>query len=387
MACPKLALPLALLALTLPAPALAQAPEPPPPVSPIAYVEAYYQLNLRNPSNGVTDYRGFDNRHNSFTLSNVALGASLDHRDVLATVVLQAGSTPDTYYSMEPSLPGGQAASPSDGDSWRHVQQANAGYRFRVPRDLSVQMGLFLSPFGPESLAVKDNWNWSRSNLFFGLPFYHTGARTSYSVTDRLSVSAAVYNGWNSVVDNNDEKSVAVQLSYSVPDAVSLGVLYFVGVERPEGAPEGRAWRHALDAHVAVTATSRLSFLLHGSGGVEPNKFGLSSWEAVAVAARLRVAGPLYVAGRADAFFEQAASNASGTASRIFWPSDLVYSQTATLELRAADHLSTRLEYRHDSAASNMFFGGSVVGDGAASPFIPDRDVQDTIAVGVTAWY
>jgi hypothetical protein len=59
-------------------------------------------------------------------------------------------------------------------------------------------------------MAVRDNWNWSRSNLFFGLPFYHTGVRATYALTE-LGITAGGYNGWNSVLDNNAEKSVALR--------------------------------------------------------------------------------------------------------------------------------------------------------------------------------
>src|SRR5215472_1116043 len=45
-------------------------------VTPLGYVEAYYAYNFNRPSNGITNFRGFDNRHNSFTLQNVALGAN-----------------------------------------------------------------------------------------------------------------------------------------------------------------------------------------------------------------------------------------------------------------------------------------------------------------------
>ncbi len=59
------------------------------------------------------------------------------------------------------------------------MQQGFVGYRFPFRRGLVVQAGLFLSPIGPEGIAVRDNRNWSRSTLFFALPYYHTGARAS----------------------------------------------------------------------------------------------------------------------------------------------------------------------------------------------------------------
>jgi hypothetical protein len=378
----------------VPAPAAEAAEAAPaaPAFTPLAYAEVYYQWNFRNPSNGITDFRGFDNRHNTFTISNVALGGSWDVENVVGTVALQVGHTPDTYYLAETATPGGTSSNASDRDLWKYVQQAFVGYRFETSdreggNPLLVSAGLFLSPIGPEGIAVKDNWNWSRSNLFYGLPFYHTGARVTYSFNDEWAGTLAVYNGWNTVVDNNDEKSVSAQVTYTKADALALSLLYFGGIERPEDAPEGRAWRHLYDAHATITATDWLSLLVHADAGFEPNDSGTSSWVAGALAARFKVAEPLYLAARADAFYEHAGESEVQTAGRIFWPGDWVTSQTATVDVRPHDHVSFRLEYRHDQGDAEMFFRGDVEGDGITTPYVADETAQDTITLGVTAWY
>src|SRR5690606_423241 len=72
-----------------------------PPFEVEAYVEANYQWNFGNPSNGITHLRGFDNRHNTFTLANVALGGSWDASGAFGHVMLQVGHTPSTYYLSE----------------------------------------------------------------------------------------------------------------------------------------------------------------------------------------------------------------------------------------------------------------------------------------------
>src|SRR5262249_46316396 len=74
-------------------------------VTPLGYVEAFYQWNFNVPSNGLTNYRGFDNRHDSFTLSNVALGATMEYGELTSRIVLQIGHTPNTYYLGEPVSP------------------------------------------------------------------------------------------------------------------------------------------------------------------------------------------------------------------------------------------------------------------------------------------
>ena len=349
------------------------------------YAEALYQWNFNNPSNGTTNFRGFDNRHNSFTISNVAVEVGWDSPTLIGRLTLQVGHTPSTYYSSEPSAAGSSGANASDGTLWKYVQQAYGGYRFGIGRGLTVTAGLFLSPIGPESMAVRDNWNWSRSNLFFGLPFYHTGVRASYALTDEWAVTVAGYNGWNCVVDNNPEKSVSAQVTFTRPEIV-FSALYFGGVERTAGAPEGRAWRHLLDAHVTWHATPWLSLLAHVNGGFETNSFGESGWAAGALSARFRIVEQLFFAARGDVFFERVAQNSTGKAAPIFWPAPWVASGTATLDFRPHERISFRLEYRHDHSGTAMFFGDQVDGDGGAVPFVPNRVAQNTLTAGITTW-
>jgi len=355
-----------------------------PKVQLAGWVEAYGQWNLNAPSNGITHLRGFDNRHASFTLSNAVLDAGWDASNVTGRVSLQFGSTPATYYLAEPALPGAAGTNGSDAKLWRFVQQAYAGVRAPLLEGLLVQGGLFLSPIGIEAMAVKDNWNFSRSNLFVGLPFYHSGVRATLSVDAQWSVTAAVFNGWNSVVDNNVEKSVLAQVSWSKPGAMAFSALYFGGVERSPGAVEGRAWRHLVDAWFTIDPAPGLSLTAHVNAGAEPNALGFSGWLATAGYARVQVRPELAVAVRADWFRELVAPGAAA----IFWPVPWMASGTVTLDYRPFGNASLRLEYRHDRAGGEAFFGGDVDGTGDPDdPFLPNREVQDTVTLGLVAWF
>lgn len=348
------------------------------------YVEAYYQWNFNDPSNGMTNARGFDNRHNTFTLSNVALDALWDDAELIGRLTLQVGHTPSTYYLAEPEQPGTDVANASGPELWKFVQQAYAGYR--IEGGPTITAGLFLSPIGPEAIAVHDNWNWSRSNLFFGLPFYHTGLRVTQELGGPWAVTVATYNGWNSVVDNNREKSVSTQLTFTEAE-LDLSLLYFGGVERPTGAPEGRPWRNLFDLHGTWRATKHLSLLAQANAGFERNVFGTSHWAAGALYARVRVLAPLFIAARGDVFFEHAAESAAGQAAPIFWSAPWVSSGTVTADFYAHERISVRLEYRHDAAGDDMYFGGQVAGDGVAIDFVPNRRSQDSVTIGVTSWF
>jgi hypothetical protein len=353
------------------------------------YVEAFYQWNFNEPGNRITNYRGFDNRHDSFTIANAAVDAAGSLGPVSAHVVLQIGHTPETYYLAEPLSQGTNAAATTDSQVWKFLQQAIVAWTAPLGRGLTIDAGIFLSPIGPEGMAIKDQWNFSRSDAFFGLPFYHTGFRFTYPFTDHITASLQVYNGWNSVVDNNVEKSLAGQFTYNIPDKVTFNFIYFTGVERPTGAPEGRAWRHLFDAYVAVYPRPWLSALLQVDGGFEPNNFGTSGWTTAVGYLRARAASWLYLAARGDFFYEWIPSNSMGTATPIFWNgANWISSFTGTIDLRPFDNISFRVEYRHDEdQAQHPLFFQNTVQMNLLGAFVPNASSQNTLTFGAVAWF
>jgi hypothetical protein len=351
------------------------------------YVETYYAWNFDDPSNLITNYRGFDDRHSDFTIENTALDVQAARGPVTTHLVLQVGATGSTYYGAEPIWKATGGAGPSGPTFWQYIQQANVAWIAPVGRGLTVDMGIFLSPIGPESIPIKDQWNWSRSDLFFGLPFYHTGARAAYPVGEHGTIQLHLYDGWNSVVDDNVELSPAISYTYNEPDRVLFQVLYFGGVERPTGAPEGRAWRHLLDTYLQLTIASGVQAMVQADAGFERNTFGTSGWAAGAAYARVQPAPWLYLVARGDYFREWIANDAAGSAAPLFWAGvEWVASGTLTADTRPTDNLSVRLEYRHDQAQAPLYFEGQVATD-AAGTFIPNASHQDTLTLGVVAWF
>jgi hypothetical protein len=348
------------------------------------YAEVFWQWNFNKPSNGITNFRGFDNRHNTFMVSNAVLDALGTLGSATAHVALQIGETSETYYLQEPTSRGANGAGASSINVWKYIQQANLAWTAPLGRGLTIDAGIFLSPIGPEGMAIKDQWNWSRSDLFFGLPFYHTGFRVTYPFTDRLTLSLQCYNGWNSVLDNNAEKSLALQVTYTIADKLTYQFIYFTGVERPTGAPEGDdSWRHMFDTYLALYPKTWLSLLAHFNAGFEPNRFGTSGWTAAALYARFHPLKWMYLVARGDFFYEWI----PGRATPIFWAgSSWVSSGTATIDLRPIDNISFRVEYRHDQSQRPLYFRDQVDID-ANGNFVANASSQDTLTFGAVAWF
>lgn len=352
------------------------------------YLETYYSWNFNRPSNGISEFRAFDNRHNAISLQAAALDVGFKSRYLEARFVGQTGTGPATYYgASEPSLAGSALTPASAPNAWQHVQQAWLAWS-PVPERLVVDAGIFLSPIGPENMATYQNFHWSHSIMFFALPFYHAGARVRWSPSSAHALRVALYNGWNNVGDNNAEKTFAADYTYSPRPGFTLGAASFTGVERPTAAPEGRAWRQLFDVYSVWAAHPRLTLLGELDGGFEPNRFGISAWAAGNLSSRVRILDWLYFAGRGTLFAEHRASDGASIAAPIAIPAGRITSGTLTVETIPVTGLSFKLETRYDNANRNAYFTGRVAGTGSGtSPFVVNARDQLTVTLGASAWF
>jgi len=143
---------------------------------------------------------------------------------------------------------------------------------------------------GNEVVESKDNWNYSRSLLFAcAIPYYHTGIRFTYPVLKNFSVGVHVLNGWNSVLDNNDEKSLGLTLNYA-PTA-STGIILNVvdGFEQPDGLDVGK--KTVLDLILTQKLSERFSVVLNADYGKERLVTALPIWKGVALYGRYVIDG------------------------------------------------------------------------------------------------
>lgn len=97
----------------------------------------------------------------------------------------------------------GQAATIFHGDSdlefgVDHLTQAYALYR--PIEELELDIGMFLSPFGYESLESWKNPNYTISALYvYGQPNWHMGLRATWEPNNSLSIMGLVVNGINNI--------------------------------------------------------------------------------------------------------------------------------------------------------------------------------------------
>ena len=165
-----------------------------------------------------------------------------------------------------------------------NITQAFATYK---PTDkLTFDFGQFSTLYGAEVTESWRNVNYSRGALYYAMqPFWHTGLRAAYKVTDSFQLNGMVVNGVNNIFETNKSPSLGVQAIITASDNFTLAAGY-LGALNPRDTNE--LFQNFFDVVATVTAGG---FKLVGnfdynayklSGGDRENWCGISAAPAYA---------------------------------------------------------------------------------------------------------
>ena len=162
-------------------------------------LDGSYQLNFQHQTPNAT--RAFD-FHNNFALSLAEINITRTAGRGLPiglTATLTLGDTPPVV----------QATEPGNRDGFKNIQQLYATYTPHVlGRDVAIDFGKFVTPFGVEVIESASNDNWSRGlNFVYAIPFYHVGFRVATPISKKINFTGGLVNGWNNARDDNNAKS------------------------------------------------------------------------------------------------------------------------------------------------------------------------------------
>ena len=337
---------------------------PPPPVTPVVFgatLEGYYADNARRPAAGNSGLRAYDVKADSFAIQQAAV--VIDAPPAVAS---------GRRYGLRVDLQFGEAVGALQGnpvneprpDLYRNIFQAYGTYVFPVGRGVTMDFGKFASPLGLETNYAKDNDHFSRALLFDVLPFYHSGARISYAVTDTVAVYYMVTNGAQQTEDFNSTPANHVMVLAKLPHALTLVASAYESHE-PTGlvhivdgqltwAPPSRPLTLGLDVnHTTSQGPASTTGALDGIGAYGRVSHG--SWGGALRVEHLDDGGGLFVAGVTQQLREI----------------------TATGEWRAPEGFLARIELRHDWSSAPVFPGR------AANTTVAS---QTTATIGLVWW-
>ena len=230
------------------------------------------------------------------------------------------------------------ASKPSTTAIFQNIEQGYVSYLVPVGKGLQVDFGKFVTQHGAEVIEAKDNWNYSRSLLFaLAIPYYHMGARATYTFNDKFSLMGDIVNGWNDVVDNNSRKTYGLMATVKPIPAVAIVQNYMGGPEQPN---DDKDWRHLSDTTVAVTATPAVSLMANVDYGKDTVAGDAVHWDGIAGYARIQANKWLAVPPRFE-WFQDPQGFMTGAAQTL-------KELTLTSEVKVAGNILWRIEFRRD---------------------------------------
>ncbi|WP_210521847.1 porin [Hymenobacter terricola] len=296
------ALPVAALAQTAPTtdPALAvppaaaptaPAPATPGPLTYYGFVDGYYAYDFNH---GNTNTRpGFlysHNRQNEFTINQGIIGVRYDDGKVRGAVGLHAGSYVSANYAAEDQV-------------FKHIYEAYAG--FRPFQKAWLDFGIFGSHIGFESAISKDNWTLTRSLMAENSPYYEAGARFTYEVGPKLTLTGLVLNGWQNIRETNQAKALGTQIQWKPSAKILINSSTFYGNEQPTDSLIRRRYFH--DFYFTYAATDRLNLAVVFDVGKQKsaNNSSHDTWHTGAAFVKYKLADQFSTTLRGEYYYAE----------------------------------------------------------------------------------
>jgi hypothetical protein len=152
----------------------------------------------------------------------------------------------------------------ADGDALRHFSRANVTYLTPVGSGLPVQLGLFNSLIGEESLYAKDNFNYTRTWIADYSPYMMFGVNAIYPFSERTSAGIYLINGYFHLSHPNGEPKYGAVVSQRLGSEFTLKENVFYGPDQHETSIE--FWRLFSDSILEWKRGALESWLSYDAG-------------------------------------------------------------------------------------------------------------------------
>ena len=239
-----------------------------------------------------TNDRVFDYAHNSFSMQAIDV--------TVAKLPAEGyGGLVDLTMGKDASIIASAGTGPYTGQTF-DVTQAFVQY---ATGNWTTIAGKFVTMSGQEVIKTTGDTNFSRSILFgYAIPFSHTGVRTTYKVSDAVSLTGGVNNGWDQATDANSQKTIELGAMLNPAKSFALSAMVYSGAE--SGAA-GTGTRNLLDLVGTFTVSDSLNFVLNYDYGSQENAVAAGAkakWNGLAGYANYQINDLWRVSARAEIF-------------------------------------------------------------------------------------
>jgi len=321
------------------------------------FLDLGYLLDFNHPSNHL-----FRNRSTAFRVNELDVNMAGVYAKKEASQRSRWGTEVTFHTGRDSEGFGFSATAPNvGGANWlRHFGPTDVSYLAPVGKGLAIQAGLFSSLIGYDSLYAKDNFTYTRPWGGDYTPYLMFGVNASYPLTDRLTGTFYVINGYWHLAHANNVPSWGGQLAFKATDRLTLKQTLLYGPHQADTSL--KFWRFFSDSIVEQKwAQVTLAFEYQaGTENVAIPGSPRALWNSAQLPAHWTVRGPWSVTVRPEFCWDR---DGRWTGSR-----QTVKALTTTLEYRLPHRWTStivRLEHRYDDSRGS---GGGFFTDGQVQP-------------------
>lgn len=307
------------------------------------FIDSYYQYNTNNPGlygnwGTIGLGRVLDGEHNQLAFNMFQTKLEYTNKDLYIVGDLAFG-------------PGAEKLIYGNIGTSQIIKQAYIAYTINKA---TFTVGQFSTFIGYEMMDAPENTNYSLSTLFAFGPYYHTGAKLDYAISDKLGVMVGVLNGWDKMKDDNTYKTMATQISVKPSDNFELNMNWIGGNEEPSYLTGDTidSFKQLVDLSISTNISKKFSVGINSSYGFyDYEGSSQKNWGGAALYLKYVYSNNNAFGLRAE-FFEDISGvqglNASYTGYTVTY-----------IKTLADGHLFVKPEIRYDNASQKIYFKGN----------------------------
>lgn len=231
-----------------------------------------YTYDFRHPKDDTIGGSSEVFRANEVQVTQLGVGGDFHYDHVRARFMTQYGMYSTTTPRNDSSYSRGQW---NLADAYRYLSEAYGGYHWNAMHGINVDAGIFMSYVGLFSYYNFDNWAYQPSYVSSNTPWFFTGVRAQFFVSDKLKVEPWFVNGWQSYGRFNSRPGIGGQILWRPTGKLSiLGNQYALGEDAL--SVQGRVRYHTDDSiqykyldRPQAKYISKAAFSLTGDAGCE----------------------------------------------------------------------------------------------------------------------
>jgi len=257
-----------------------------------AYMDLYYGFDFNKPKDGNIPYFVSMNRHNEANVNLAMLDVRFKSERLRARMAPGFGTYMQANYTAESS-------------GLRYLIEANAGVKLFKTKEIWLDFGILGSPFTNESCVSRDHLMYTRSLAPEYVPYYLSGLKLSLPIDKKWNLYVYLLNGWQQIADQNQGKSLGVQIEFRPDNKNLLNWDVYIGYERSASNPDYRVryftdlyWIYNPDGKFSLTSCAYLG--IQKKESLTENDMLL--WWQVNICSRYKLGRKTSVSGRLEYF-------------------------------------------------------------------------------------